>query len=130
MTNTEVLKNRTKQFGIQTIQMISSLPSSPAASVIGRQLLRSATSVGANYRAACRAKLRADFISKMGTVEEEVDESLYWLELSTELTLAKHESIDYLPKEGNELLAIIIASINTAKKNRNSIPNPNSAIRN
>jgi len=84
--------------------------------VIGRQLLRSGMSVGANYRAACRAKSTADFVSKMGTVEEEADESLYWMELLVEAGIMDVKRIEPLMKEANELLAIIVASINTAKK--------------
>jgi four helix bundle protein len=81
-------------------------------------LLRSGTSVGANYRAACRAKSTADFISKMGTVEEEADESLYWMELLVEAGIVKAERLEPLMKERNEILAIAVASINTAKKHK------------
>ena len=75
----EDLRGRTRQFGLQVIHLVESLPRGRTADVIGGQLLRASTSVGANYRAACRAKSNADFISKMGTVEEELDESLYWI---------------------------------------------------
>lgn len=84
--------------------------------MLGRQLLRSATSVGANYRAACRAKSNADFISKMGTVEEEADESLYWMELLVEAGIVQADKLDALMKEEDELVAITVASINTAKR--------------
>jgi len=83
--------------------------------VIGKQLLRSATSVGANYRAACRAKSNADFISKMGTVEEEADECLYWMELLAEAKLVQPEKLQPLMAEADELVAITVSSINTAK---------------
>ena len=82
--NSDELKARTKQFALRVIRLVESLPRGRTADVIGKQLLRSGTSVGANYRAACRAKSTADFISKMGTVEEEADESLYWMELLIE----------------------------------------------
>jgi len=82
--NEEEMKQRTKQFALRVIKLVAALPKSREADVIGRQLLRSATSVGANYRSACRARSKADFISKIGIVEEESDESLYWLELIME----------------------------------------------
>ena len=78
------MKDRTKKFALRVIRMTEALPRNRVADVLGRQVLRSGTSVGANYRAACRAKSRADFISKMGTVEEECDETIYWLELLVE----------------------------------------------
>jgi four helix bundle protein len=85
------------------------------ADVIGGQLLRAGTSVGANYRAACRAKSTADFISKLGTVEEEADESLYWMELLIESDLVKKDKLESLMKEGDEIIAIVVSSINTAR---------------
>jgi four helix bundle protein len=89
-------------------------------------VLRSGTSVGANYRAACRAKSRADFISKMGTVEEECDETMYWMELLVESGQLKPARVACLMKEADELLRIVIASTQTARRNAN----PQSAIRN
>ncbi len=86
--------------------------------VLGQQLLRSGTSVGANYRSACRARSIADFISKMGIVEEEIDESIYWLELLVECEMLKADEAAPLIKEGNELLSIVVASIKTARKNK------------
>jgi len=112
----EEMKCRTKQFALRVIRLVESLPKGRTAAVIGRQLLRSGTSVGANYRAACRAKSTADFISKMGTVEEEADESLYWMELLVEAGIVKSEKLDALMKEADELVAITVASINTARK--------------
>jgi four helix bundle protein len=112
----EAVKRRTKQFALRVIRLTESLPKGETAEVLGRQLLRSGTSVGANYRAACRAKSTADFISKMGTVEEETDESLYWMELLIEAGIVKSERLDSLMKETDELLAITVASINTAKR--------------
>ena len=107
--NAEELKQRTKQFGIRIVKLVQALPRNQTASVIGRQLLRSATSVGANYRAVCRAKSRADFIAKLGIVEEECDESLYWLEILVETNLIKPALVASLMKEGEEILAIIVA---------------------
>ena len=113
----EGMKGRTKQFALRVIRVVQSLPErNRAAEVIGRQLLRASTSVGANYRAACRAKSRADFIHKLGTVEEEADESLYWMELLIESGLIGAEKLKSLMQEGDEILAIVVASINTARR--------------
>lgn len=114
MNNTE-LKLRTKTFALRVIKLIESLPNTKTADVIGRQLLRSATSVGANYRAACRARSNADFISKMGIVEEETDESLFWMELLIGCGLVTEKKLSDLMKEADELLAITVASIKTAR---------------
>jgi four helix bundle protein len=97
------------------IKLVDAMPRTPSAQVIGRQLLRSATSVGANYRAACRAQSRADFAAKLSIVVEEADETCYWLELLEESGLIKAERLAKLLKEANELLAIVIASRKTAK---------------
>ncbi len=94
------------------------MPRGRTVDVIGRQLLRSGTSVGANYRAACRAKSTADFISKMGTVEEETDESLYWMELLIEDKIVESAKLESLMNEADELLAITVSSINTARKRK------------
>jgi four helix bundle protein len=91
------------------------LPKGKTADVIGGQLLRAGTSVGANYRAACRAKSTPDFISKMGTVEEEADESLYWMELLVESGIMTEERLADLMKENDEIIAIVVSSINTAR---------------
>ena len=116
--NSDELKARTKQFTLRVIRLVESLPRGRTADVIGRQLLRSGTSVGANYRAACRAKSTADFISKMGTVEEESDESLYWMELLIEAKIVESDKLESLMKEADELLAITVSSINTARKRK------------
>lgn len=121
------LKQRTKQFALRVIRLTDSLPRRMSADVLGRQLLRSATSVAANYRAACRAKSRADFVSKMGTVEEEADESALWLELIAESGLMKPAKLAALQREAEELTAISVASIRTARR---SPANPQSALRN
>ncbi len=116
--NQQELKRRTKLFALKVIQLVEKLPSTPTAKVIGRQLLRSGTSPGANYRSACRARSRLDFISKMGIVEEEIDETMYWLELLIEAGVMTPDSLDELMKEADELLAIIVTSIRTAKRNK------------
>ena len=114
----EELKLRTKQFALRVIKLVESLSQNQSSYVLGRQLLRSATSVGANYRSACRARSQADFISKITVVEEEADESAYWLELITESGLMKKDLIEDLLKEANELTAIFTASGKTARKNK------------
>jgi four helix bundle protein len=116
--NQEELKERTKQFALEIIKFTESLPRTRTADVLGGQLLRSGTSVGANYRSACRAKSVADFISKMGIVEEEADESIYWLELLIGAKFMEATDTEFLIKEAKELLAITIASIKTARKNK------------
>jgi four helix bundle protein len=116
MDKKDEMKRRTKQFALRVIRLVESLPKGRTAEVIGRQLLRAGTSVGANYRAARRAKSTADFISKMGTVEEEADESLYWMELLIEAGIVQSDKLDALMKEADELVAITVASINTAKR--------------
>jgi four helix bundle protein len=111
----EELKRRTKAYALRVIRLVESLPNNRTADVIGKQLLRSATSVGANYRAACRAKSQADFIAKMGIVEEEADESLYWMEMLIESSLVPQARLAELMAEGNEFVAIAVASIRTAR---------------
>ncbi len=112
------LKKRTKSFALKIIETVEAFPKRRIADVIGKQLLRSGTSVGSNYRSACRAKSCADFIAKMSIVEEEVDESMYWMELLIESGIVELKEIEFLMKEANELLSITVASINTAKKVR------------
>ena len=113
----EELKKRTKKFALDIIKLTEDFPKTKAGDVIGRQLLRSATSVGANYRAACRARSQADFISKISVVEEEADESCFWLELTIESGLANTEDAKTLLKEADELTAIFTASKKTARSN-------------
>ena len=125
MNNAE-LKQRTKRFALRVIRMSESLPRKMAADVLGRQLIRSATSVAANYRSACRARSRPDFISKMGIVEEEADESALWLELISESGLMSARRIELLHREASELTAIAVASIRTARSRK---INPQSAVR-
>jgi four helix bundle protein len=114
--NNENLKRRTKKFALQVIKFFETLPKNETCRILGRQLLRAGTSVGANYRSACRAKSTADFISKPGTVEEEADESSYWMELLVENGKVSETEAASLIKEANELLAIAVSSINTARK--------------
>lgn len=112
------LKERTKQFAIDIIKLAEDIPKNRTAEVLVKQLLRAGTSVGANYRAACRAKSRADFIFKMGIAEEEADESLYWLELLLDVRLAGQHQLQHLMKEASEIIAVTVTSIKTARKNR------------
>jgi len=127
--NKEDLQQRTKRFALAILRLTEMLPTGRAASVLGRQLLRAATSVGANYRAACRARSRADFVAKMGIVEEEADESCYWLELLREAQLVPAEAAERLLQEAQELVAIAVASIKTARQAGRLCRNPQSAIR-
>ena len=115
--NEKELKDRTRKFALKVIKLVSSLPETLAAQVVGRQLVKSGTSVGANYRSACRAKSAADFISKMGIVEEEADETLYWIELLLEDKIVKESLLESLMKEADEIIAITVSSIKTARKN-------------
>jgi four helix bundle protein len=110
------LKQRTKQFALRIIELVESLPKNRTAEILGRQLLRSGTSIGSNYRAACRARSSADFIAKLGIVEEEADESAYWMELLVESRIVETSEVDFLMREVNEFLAITVASIKTAKR--------------
>ena len=114
----EEMKNRTKRFGLRAIRLCEALPDTPVARVIRSQLLRCGTGVGANYRAVRRAKSKADFISKMGTVEEEADESMYWMELIVEAGLMSEPLVSDLYNEADEILAMTVASIKTARKRR------------
>lgn len=125
----EEMKTRTKQFALRVIRLVESLPKTKTANVIGNQLLRSGTSVGANYRAACRAKSTADFINKLAIVEEEADESMYWIELLTESNQIKQNLVENLHRETDEILSIVVSSIKTSKEKRNpksEFPNPKS----
>ena len=117
--NNENLKSRTKQFALRIIKLVESLPRDQVGRVLGTQLLRAGTFVGANYRAACRSKSVADFVSKMGTVEEEADESGYWMELLVDSRRIKPAKISALMQEAGELTAIAVSSINTARKSAN-----------
>lgn len=111
----EIMKSKTKAFALKIITFVSSLPETRILKVIGNQVLRSGTSVGANYRSACRARSKPDFISKMGIVLEEADETAYWLELLSEARLVSHNAVAGLIKEADEFIAMSVSSIKTAR---------------
>ena len=117
------LKKRTKAFALRILKLVDALPKTTAGRALTSQLVRSGTSVAANYRAACRARSPADFIAKMGIVEEEADETLFWLELLEESELITAAKLTAIKQEANELIAITVASIKTARRHRSSIPN-------
>jgi four helix bundle protein len=112
------LKRRTKRFALQVMALVGSLPITTVGRAIGGQLVRSGTSVGANYRAACRGRSKAEFSAKLGTVEEEADESSYWMELIIEGKLMKEERVLPLLREANEIAAIMAASRKTMARRR------------
>ena len=118
MAGDKDLRQRTKEFALRIIRLVEALPRGRTADVIGGQLLRSGTSVGSNYRSACRARSTADFISKMGIVEEEADESLFWMELLVEAELMGEQRMQDLMKEADEILSITVSSIKTARKKK------------
>ena len=125
----EEMKARTKQFALRILKLVQSLPPNLVTNTIGKQLLRSGTSVGANYRASCRAKSTPDFINKLTIVEEEADESIYWMELLVEAQLVKENLLKNLMDEGNQILSIVVSSIKTSKDKTNpqsEITNPKS----
>lgn len=109
------LKKRTKAFALRAIQVVGALPRKTSAEVLGKQLLRSATSVGANYRSACRGRSEAEFIAKLGIVIEEADESEYWMELIGESGLMKKPRVEPLCQAASELVAIFTASVRTSR---------------
>ncbi len=112
----EDLKRRTKKFALDVIKLVERLPKDQTCRILGGQLIRAGTSVASNYRAACRAKSTSDFISKLGTVEEESDESGFWLEMLVEAGKLKSQFAAPLIAEADELTAIAVSSINTARK--------------
>jgi four helix bundle protein len=113
----EVFKKRTKKFVVDNIKFFRTLPKTEEAKIIGRQLLRSSSSVGSNYRAACRARSKAEFHSKLSTVVEESDESVFWMEVLIEAEVVDQAAIDHLLKEGNEILKVVSASRKTVSSN-------------
>jgi four helix bundle protein len=115
VTQATVLQSRTKLFAIRIVKLFRSLPKTEEARVIGKQILRSGTSVAANYRAVCRARSKAEFIAKIGVVVEEADETVFWLELLGETGIFETKKLVSLLLEANELLAIFAASQRTAK---------------
>jgi four helix bundle protein len=116
--NANEMKRRTRAFALTVIRLVEGLPNTQTARVIGNQLLRCGTSVGANYRASCRAKSQADFIAKMGIVEEEADETIYWMEPLIEAGLLQRSDLTELLDEANQIVAIIVSSIRTARTHR------------
>jgi four helix bundle protein len=123
--NEQEFKQRTKQLALRAIKVVQSLPQTDTGRVIGKQVLRSATSVGANYRAACRAKSTPDILHKLAIVEEEADETLYWFELLVEAELVPEIRLKNLMSDTNEIVAMIVASMKTIRtKHRNANLNP------
>jgi four helix bundle protein len=116
------LKDRTRAFALAVIRLVEDLPRGRSADVIGHQLLRAGTSVGANYRAACRARSRKEFLAKLGIVEEEADESQFWLDLVGERELGNTERVSQLRDEARQLVAIVVSSIRTARRAPPAIP--------
>lgn len=114
MNKHELLK-RTKAYALRVIKVVESLPASQTGRILGGQLLRAGTSVGANYRAVCRAKSSADFLNKLKIVEEECDESLFWMELLVEGGTVPLRRLEKLLQEGNELLSIFVSAIKTSR---------------
>lgn len=115
----EAFKKRTKKFVVDNIKFFRTLPKTEEARIIGRQLLSSSSSVGANYRAACRARSKAEFHSKLSIVVEESDESVFWMEILIEAEIVNQLSINYLLIEGNEILKVVAASRKTVSSNKN-----------
>lgn len=116
----ENIKQRTKALALQILYLTNELPKIYSSQVIGRQVIRSGTSAGANYRAACRSRSNRDFINKLKVVEEELDETNYWLELLGESHVYCCDKITYLQQETTELLKIIVQSIRTTRQNQKS----------
>ncbi|MDR6966427.1 four helix bundle protein [Flavobacterium arsenatis] len=117
---TEELKLRTKKFSIEIIDLVEKLPNSNTIRVIGNQIVRSGTSVGANYRAVCRARSDREFVSKMNIVLEEADETLFWLEIIREKKWVLEDELEKVWKEGNELTAIFVSSLKTVNNRINN----------
>ena len=116
------LKARTRAFALGVIQLVEELPRSRSGNVLGYQLLRAGTSVAANYRSACRARSRPEFLAKLGIVEEEADEAQFWLDLIAERAMAEEGRVVALREEAGQLVAIVVSSIRTARRTPRSIP--------
>jgi four helix bundle protein len=123
-TASKELKQRTKQFGLRILILLNDLPNTIGGRAVANQLVRSATSVGANYRAACRARSRAEFAPKIGTMTKEADESLYWLEVIDEGRLVPHQTVASLPDEPDELTAIFTSARRSATQPQTSTIKP------
>ena len=115
--DSEALKIRTKDFALRVLRLYRSLPRTGEARILGTQLLRSSTSIGANYRAACRGRSRTEFVAKLGIVLEEADETVFWLELFQEGSVFPAEKLRDLVQEANELVSIFVSSVRTAREN-------------
>jgi four helix bundle protein len=118
----EALKERTMLFAVKTLRLIDRFPRAVGAEVIARQLAKSATSVAANYRSACTARSRADFIAKLGIVVEEAEESVYWLDLVVRAHTVGGDDVPALRREATELRAVFAKSLGTARANRRTVP--------
>jgi four helix bundle protein len=116
MRDLEGLQVRTKRFARRILELFGSLPRTEEARILGPQLLRLGTSIGANYRAACRARSRTEFIAKLGIVLEEADETVLWLELMRDASIFPQQKLSDLVKEANELVSIFVTSVRTAKE--------------
>lgn len=116
------LKDRTKAFALEVVALVEDLPRGRSVEAIGNQLLRSGTSVGANYRAACHARSRREFVAKLGIVEEEADESQFWMDLIIARGWAETDRVTKLRDEARQLVSIIVTSIRTARRTPRSIP--------
>ena len=114
--NEAQMKKRTKDFAKEIIRICRRLPNDREGRLIGDQLFRSGTSVAANYRAACRARSKAEFVSRLAIVEEEADETMFWLELIKEMNISEEPTVDDLIKESDEIVAIVVSSIRTTKR--------------
>ena len=115
------MKRRTKEFAKEIILLCRKLPQNREGRLIGDQIFRSGTSIAANYRSACRARSKAEFISKLSIVEEAADETLFWLEVIKEMKIFQYAKLDALMKENDEILSIVVASLRTAMKNKEKI---------
>jgi four helix bundle protein len=113
--DSDALKIRTKDFALRVLRLYRSLPRTQEARILGSQLLRSSTSIGANYRAACRGRSRAEFVAKLGIVLEEADETVFWLELFQEGKIFSPDKMHDLVREANELVSIFVSSVRTAR---------------
>ena len=129
----QTFKNRTKRLALRVVAFVQALPKEMTTQVMGKQLLRAATAIGANYRAACRGKSTADVIAKLGVVEEESDEALYWMELFLELPGMRSVELSALMTEADEILSMTVASIKTLRRRadnrtQSKIQNPTSPL--
>ena len=133
--NSEDLKERTKRFALRILKLVAALPNTVQGRTIGGQLVRAGTAVGANYRATCRSRSKAEFVARIGVVEEEADESAYWMELIVEGELLKQEQVEPLLNEANELAKIMASSrisasatLTHSTKSQSAIGNRKSAM--